>query len=58
MYETLCFFWRDESGQDLIEYALLVGIVSLGSVAALHAVATAVNNIFLNIAGQLTTAAS
>ena len=58
MRETLCFLWRDESGQDLIEYSLLVGIVSLGSVVALRAVATAINTLFTNIASQLTTAAS
>ena len=29
-------FWKDECGQDLVEYALVVGIMALGTVA-LHA---------------------
>lgn len=36
----------DESGQDLIEYALLAAMVGLGSVASMYGVAAAINNAF------------
>jgi pilus assembly protein Flp/PilA len=49
---------RDESGQDLIEYALVAGIISLGCVAALGPVATDLTTLFDHIGTQLTTAAS
>jgi pilus assembly protein Flp/PilA len=48
---------RDESGQDLIEYALVAGIISLGCVAALGPVATDLTTLFDHIATSLTNAA-
>jgi Flp pilus assembly pilin Flp len=49
-------FVRDEEGQDLIEYALLVALISLVCVVA-HA-GKQVNNIFTSIKNKLTTAAA
>lgn len=49
-------FVRDEEGQDLIEYALLVALISLVAVAAITTAGSAVNNVFSSIAGKLTTA--
>ena len=37
-------FWKDESGQDLIEYALVVGLIALGAVASMKGLATSINN--------------
>ena len=37
---------RDESGQDLIEYALLVGLVALVAVSAVSQVGTTILNVF------------
>jgi Flp pilus assembly pilin Flp len=54
----LISFVRKEEAQDLIEYALLVGLISLVAVAALQLTSTSINNIFTTIAGKLTTAAS
>jgi len=48
---------RDSEGQDLIEYALLVGLISLVAVVAITAAGTSVLAIFNGIAGQLATAA-
>jgi len=42
-------FARDEEGQDLIEYALLVGLISLVAVAALTLTGTNLNAIFNSI---------
>ena len=50
-------FVRNEEGQDLIEYALLVALISLVCVAALTSAGSQVNNIFTKIKDQLTTAA-
>lgn len=50
-------FVRGEEGQDLIEYALLVGLISLVAVLAITAAGTSVNDIFTAIAGQLSAAA-
>jgi Flp pilus assembly pilin Flp len=44
---------KDESGQDLLEYALLVALIALVAFGAVQAAGTSVNNIFTRIAGQL-----
>ncbi len=49
-------FVRDEEGQDLIESALLVALISLVAVAAVTTAGSAVNNIFTSISGSLKTA--
>ena len=51
-------FLREEEGQDLIEYALLVALISLVCVVALTDAGKEVNNIFTKIKGHLTTAAA
>ena len=51
-------FVRNEEGQDLIEYALLVALISLVCVAALTTAGSQVNTIFENIKTRLTTAAA
>ncbi len=51
-------FAREQEGQDLIEYALLVGLVSLVAVAALTLTGTSVNDIFTAIQTRLAAAAS
>ncbi len=43
----------EESGQDLIEYALLAGFISLVAVAAITSVGTGVNSIYEGIVTQL-----
>ena len=46
-------FVRDDSGQDLLEYALLVGLIALVTVLAVTNAGSAVNNIFTAIASSL-----
>jgi len=48
---------RKDSGQDLLEYALLVALVALVAVGAVTATGTSVNDIFTSISGELETAA-
>ena len=44
---------KDESGQDLIEYALIGLIVALGAIAGMGTLATHINQEFSKIAAQL-----
>jgi len=41
--------WKEEEGQDLIEYALLVGLITLASVALFPKIGTAINTIFTTV---------
>ena len=47
---------RDESGQDLIEYALVAALIALSAVAAMNSVATGINNAFSAISSNLSSA--
>jgi pilus assembly protein Flp/PilA len=42
-------FVREDQGQDLIEYALLAGFISLVAVVAITNVGTGVNGVYNNI---------
>jgi len=44
----------EESGQDLIEYALIALLVALGAIAGMATLATKINAEFTHIAAQLT----
>jgi pilus assembly protein Flp/PilA len=55
--ELLKKFWNEEEGQDLVEYALLLGFISLAVVAALTGMRNALNSVYSNTATQLTSAA-
>jgi len=41
-------FVREDAGQDLIEYGLLVGIITVGGIAMVIAIGTKVTNIWTN----------
>ena len=47
---------RNDEGQDLIEYALLAGLISLVAVLAITNVGTGVKSLFESITGKLATA--
>ena len=42
-------FRGDDSGQDLIEYALLIGLVALVAVSAVSQVGTTILNVFWSV---------
>ena len=44
---------RNEEGQDLLEYALLVALIALVAIAAVAAAGSSVSGIFNAIAGAL-----
>jgi pilus assembly protein Flp/PilA len=47
-------FINEEQGADLIEYALLAGLISLACVVTLTTIGTKVGSIFEKIAAKLT----
>ena len=49
-------FIQQESGQDLIEYALLAAFISVAAVAAIAAIGSALNTSYTNINAQVTAA--
>lgn len=49
-------FGREEDGQDLLEYALLVALIALIAIGAVGLAGNSVAAIFSNIAGQLAAA--
>jgi pilus assembly protein Flp/PilA len=49
-------FVSDESGQDLIEYALVACLIALGAVAALGTLNTAISGAFTSIGTKITNA--
>jgi len=55
MKQLLIKLWKDEEGQDLTEYALLLVLLSLAAIGSLSGLATAVNGVFQNAAANLNT---
>jgi len=47
-------FWKDCQGQELVEYALLAGMVAVAAVAAMPALSATVNNVFTKIGSIIT----
>ena len=43
-------FWKDEQGQDLVEYALGVGMVAVAAVPAMPGLSASMNAVFSKIA--------
>jgi pilus assembly protein Flp/PilA len=54
MKKILKRLWKDEEGQDLIEYALLVALVALAATAGMNTLATAINAAFAALGTSLT----
>jgi Flp pilus assembly pilin Flp len=57
-FKTMRTFWRDERGQDLIEYTLLMAFVALASSALFFSAGSSVQAIWNTANGQLTAANS
>jgi pilus assembly protein Flp/PilA len=54
MKEMVKRLWKEEEGQDLTEYALLLTLISLALVVALQGIAGAINTAFTNASTSLT----
>jgi Flp pilus assembly pilin Flp len=46
--------WNEESGQDLTEYALLLVLIALASIATLQTAASAISNFYSAAMSNLT----
>ena len=46
--------WQEEEGQDLVEYALLVVLISLAAIVAMNNLASGISDAFSNAAANLT----
>ena len=55
---TLKNLLQDESGQDLIEYALVAALIALGAIAAMKTLAGDLGNAFNTISNDLSSAVS
>lgn len=47
---------ENESGQDLIEYALVCALIALGAITGMQTVANAINNAFDKIGSEISNA--
>jgi pilus assembly protein Flp/PilA len=55
MKTFLLGFIREEQGQDLVEYALIVAAIGLALIATVNQVSTAIVTLYTSIAQGLTT---
>jgi pilus assembly protein Flp/PilA len=53
MIDLMNRLWKEEDGQDLIEYALLVALLALTCTAAISPLATAIRGAFSNASTSL-----
>ena len=53
MKSLLVRFVREESGQDLIEYGLLIGIITIGCITAIQSIGPKVAGYFTSLDGLL-----
>ena len=54
MINLLKRLFKEESGQDLIEYALIAALIAVTSVVAMSSLATAISTEFNKVGNQLT----
>ncbi len=54
MLRLLKRFMKEETGQDLVEYALLLVFLALAAIAVLPSLGNAVNNVFSQSSSTLT----
>ncbi len=54
MKQLMTRLWKEEEGQDLVEYALLITLISLALVATMNLLAAAIVTVFTNAVTALT----
>lgn len=58
MKHLIASFIQDESGQDLVEYALVVALIALGATASLSSLASSFSTAFSTVGSKLSTYSS
>ena len=56
MLELFAALWKDETGQDLAEYALLLAFIAIAVVLTLPLLGQAIDGIFTSIESELSAA--
>jgi len=46
---------KQEEGQDLVEYSLVIGLLAFGSIVGMHHIATSLSQVFSSTASVLNT---
>jgi len=54
LYNKVRNFLKDEEGQDLIEYALVVALIAFAATAGMGALANSINDAFTKMGAKLT----
>ena len=55
---TIIAFWKEEEGQDLVEYSLLLAFIAIAAVALLSSVKGSINTLWTNVNSSMTSAAT
>ena len=58
LYAVWLDFQEDESGQDMIEYALVAALIGLGAVVGMRSLATSIKNFFPELVAKFYSAYS
>jgi pilus assembly protein Flp/PilA len=58
MKQVFVAFVQDESGQDLIEYALVVAMIALGATASISSLASSFSTALASVGNKLSTYSS
>ncbi len=51
------YLWQDTQGQDLVEYALMVGLVAVAAVASMGTLSSAITGLFNRVTTSVTAVA-
>jgi pilus assembly protein Flp/PilA len=54
MKNLLKRLWREDEGQDLVEYGLLIFLVALAAIASMKTLASSISTVFNSAATSLT----
>ena len=55
MKNLLARLWKEEEGQDLTEYGLLLVLIALVAITTMKTLGSAISNVFTNAAASLST---
>jgi pilus assembly protein Flp/PilA len=58
MKNLMIRLWKEEEGQDLTEYALLLVLIALAAVAVMGTLGKAINNVFSSGSSTLSSAST
>jgi Flp pilus assembly pilin Flp len=51
--KVLLSFWKDESGQDIAEYAVMLAVILVIVVGTVRLIGSNANNVFSNVASSI-----